>query len=507
MSAIRRLGALAALAALTPVAWAPTSSDAAGSDAGGVSVTVIGGAGSGSTAFLSLGRLRRAASSVTDYAYRRTSGGAFDSAYPHSGATAAELAELAGVPAAAVDELTVSRPSGPPIELSRREVVHGFDGYPDRGSPHPATFGEGYDGGAIRFFRPARSETDPNGDDEVNVGGGETLRVTIATSTTVYQVDADGPDGQLTAGQSAQFDARAPGLPDGVTATWRWEFDDGATAATAAPTHPYTADGSYLATVTLTASDGGVGVAQVPVQVGDPARSGGDPPPGQPSPPAPPSPQAGGDPAGGGGPTGGVAPATTGGGRGRLEGPASGPRDNRDAAAGGSPRGRTTGPAATAPQDRRGGERATRTGDGGPERAASEPQPSTAPPASPPATTVPQPGPLIGTDDAGGAEIRAPGERAGARTRRRGGDSGNGGRLEHVSGILLASAGVSARELAAATAPHTGDPRRQEMARSSGGGAPPTRWWLLGVLAVACLVGLGVAREAGVVSVRRMRLR
>ena len=55
-------------------------------------------------------------------------------------------------------------------------------------------------------------------------------------------------------GQALAFDGTASSDPNGDALTYLWEFGDGATASGATPSHSYSADGTY--TATLTVSDG-----------------------------------------------------------------------------------------------------------------------------------------------------------------------------------------------------------------------------------------------------------
>ncbi|GAA4837402.1 ThuA domain-containing protein [Kitasatospora terrestris] len=57
--------------------------------------------------------------------------------------------------------------------------------------------------------------------------------------------------------------------PDNDTLTYRWDFGDGATATTADPSHVYTVNGNYNATLTVTDSGGKTAALSVPVTVGN----------------------------------------------------------------------------------------------------------------------------------------------------------------------------------------------------------------------------------------------
>ena len=53
---------------------------------------------------------------------------------------------------------------------------------------------------------------------------------------------------------------------DGI-ALHAWDFGDGATSVEPKPTHRYTRDGAYTVTLHVTARDGRVGVASLPITV------------------------------------------------------------------------------------------------------------------------------------------------------------------------------------------------------------------------------------------------
>lgn len=76
------------------------------------------------------------------------------------------------------------------------------------------------------------------------------------------------------------LDAATSTDPDGEIVEFAWEFGDGATAAGAAVSHSYAAEGTYTVTLVATDNDGDTGEATVVLTVNAP-----------PSPPAPPAPE------------------------------------------------------------------------------------------------------------------------------------------------------------------------------------------------------------------------
>jgi len=65
------------------------------------------------------------------------------------------------------------------------------------------------------------------------------------------------------------FDGTASTDPDGVIASYDWDFGDGSTAPTAAPTHTFTARGAFVVTLTVTDDDGATGQATLSVAIGN----------------------------------------------------------------------------------------------------------------------------------------------------------------------------------------------------------------------------------------------
>ena len=78
------------------------------------------------------------------------------------------------------------------------------------------------------------------------------------------------PSAQFTATVSnlaAAFDASGTQDPDGTIASYGWDFGDGATGTGAAPSHTYTAAGSYDVALTVLDNDGAAGTVTKTVTV------------------------------------------------------------------------------------------------------------------------------------------------------------------------------------------------------------------------------------------------
>jgi glucose/arabinose dehydrogenase/PKD repeat protein len=80
--------------------------------------------------------------------------------------------------------------------------------------------------------------------------------------------------GTPTSGQSplnVTFSSAGSADPEGGALTYRWTFGDGGTSTAANPTHTYTANGNYTATLTVTDPQGLTGSAGVQITVGNSA--------------------------------------------------------------------------------------------------------------------------------------------------------------------------------------------------------------------------------------------
>jgi len=101
-------------------------------------------------------------------------------------------------------------------------------------------------------------------------GTGETtlsVVVTQAANTPPTVTASRTPSGSVPSGTPVSFTASGSD-PDGDTLTYAWDFGDGNTSTSQNPTHTYAADGTYIATVTVSDGRGGTGSASVEVFVG-----------------------------------------------------------------------------------------------------------------------------------------------------------------------------------------------------------------------------------------------
>ncbi len=85
----------------------------------------------------------------------------------------------------------------------------------------------------------------------------------------IAQATADPTSGQ--APLDVAFSAEGSNDPDGDTLSYAWDFGDGQSATDANPTHTYTDDGDYTATLTVTDTTGLTATASVPITVGNTA--------------------------------------------------------------------------------------------------------------------------------------------------------------------------------------------------------------------------------------------
>ena len=87
----------------------------------------------------------------------------------------------------------------------------------------------------------------------------------------IPQAAADVTSGQAPLTVSFSSEGTTDKDSDLAELTYRWDFGDGATSTEPHPTHTYTENGSYSATVTVTDPTGKTGTASVPVTVGNTA--------------------------------------------------------------------------------------------------------------------------------------------------------------------------------------------------------------------------------------------
>lgn len=120
------------------------------------------------------------------------------------------------------------------------------------------TFGDGATGSGV-----APSHTYSAGGTytvTLTVNDGKTDSTVDTTSATIVDVNNDapvadaGPDHDAVVGQPVNFDGSASFDEENQTLTYAWDFDDGGISTDVAPTHTYSAAGTY--TVILTVDDG-----------------------------------------------------------------------------------------------------------------------------------------------------------------------------------------------------------------------------------------------------------
>ncbi|PRX97123.1 PQQ-dependent sugar dehydrogenase [Allonocardiopsis opalescens] len=101
-------------------------------------------------------------------------------------------------------------------------------------------------------------------------------------NSALYRIEY-APDGQrpnavasadVTSGQApleVRFSSEGTSDPDSTELAYAWDFGDGGTSTEPNPSHTYTADGDYTATLTVTDEAGLTGTASVPITVGNTA--------------------------------------------------------------------------------------------------------------------------------------------------------------------------------------------------------------------------------------------
>lgn len=364
----------------------------------------------------------------------------------HSGTSAAELTRLAGLDPAHVRTLSVRQPFGTGAAVLRSSEIVG--GFPDG----PAVF-ELYDNTEVHFFRPQRDPGDVNAPDAVDPPLRTDLEVAVTTDGGVLSVTAGADRLTVAVGEPVILHATATGGSGAVR--YAWDFGDGAdaTSPTGDAAHAYATAAAYDAVVTAYTRAGDSGVAIVHVQVDPPAGAQG------------------GEQRGGGGHT-----VQAGGGDGGRGAPSSGRVRGRAHGTTGQGVGR-------AEDDARVQDRSTRTR----RQTRSD-------------TTTPRHARTMSARREHAGRVHARRRHA----RRRDGAAPVPASTPRISGVLLASSGDPASVLAGLPA-DARSPRRDAVARAAATDGASLGGWLLGGLALAALLGLGAAREAGVRIVRRPR--
>jgi PKD repeat protein len=133
------------------------------------------------------------------------------------------------------------------------------------GAPNPAD---------IVPFTPAANPVDlkagPNGDMfYVDMEGGAVRRIsyTAGNQAPTARVAASPTSGSVPL--SVQFDGTASTDPEGGALTYAWSFGDGTNAVGPTPTHSYTTDGRYTATLTVTDPGGLTSTASTVITAGN----------------------------------------------------------------------------------------------------------------------------------------------------------------------------------------------------------------------------------------------
>ncbi len=89
--------------------------------------------------------------------------------------------------------------------------------------------------------------------------------------------EANGPYSGVAGGRGIQFSSAGSMDPDGTIVSYSWDFGDGSPPSTQAnPRHPYAANGTYTATLTVTDNQGGTDTDTATVTIGS---GGGNQPP------------------------------------------------------------------------------------------------------------------------------------------------------------------------------------------------------------------------------------
>lgn len=136
------------------------------------------------------------------------------------------------------------------------------------------------------------STTDLDGNPRVIADGRPTTPVDLGA----YEYQRRAPSviahvpASATAGSPVAFSSSGNDPDPGDALTYRWTFDDGASATGASVTHAFTTAGAHSATVTVTDPTGLHATARVTVAVANPSPTPGHPTPPAPTPPPSPTP-------------------------------------------------------------------------------------------------------------------------------------------------------------------------------------------------------------------------
>jgi PKD repeat protein len=103
----------------------------------------------------------------------------------------------------------------------------------------------------------------------VAISANEVRRIRYTLGNTPPTANASATPTSGGAPLSVQFSSTGSQDPDGDPITFDWDFGDGTTGTGAAPAHTYSANGNYVATLTVRDNRGGVATDTVPIQVGN----------------------------------------------------------------------------------------------------------------------------------------------------------------------------------------------------------------------------------------------
>jgi PKD domain len=181
------------------------------------------------------------------------------------------LLTLAGVTPSNVDHTAITRSNGTSSTLDNADLVDPSSSF--QGGLSPIFW---INGSETQYLRPLRGPTDTNGDDAIVASGGDALDIYVYSGP-LLDVIANATPTSATIGKSVTFTARVsnPSAADG-TLTYKWNFDDGSSAAGATVTHRFSAIGSYdaVASVQGAGNDSGGTSPPVSVLVGSPPKGG-----------------------------------------------------------------------------------------------------------------------------------------------------------------------------------------------------------------------------------------